>query len=120
MIKLVHVGLIVSDLERAGRFYEGVLGLHKIERPGLDFDGIWYGLEDGQQIHLMLLDNPYADCLLPEHGGRDRHLAMAVSDLDQIRDRLEAEGIMYTLSRSGRAALFCRDPDNNTLELIQQ
>jgi len=120
VVKLVHIGLVVSDLEVAARFYERVLGLYRIERPDLGFEGIWYGLEDGQQIHLMLLDNPYADCLLPEHGGRDRHIAMAVNNLDVIRDRLGAEGIIYTLSRSGRAALFCRDPDNNTLELIQQ
>ena len=119
-MKIVHIGLIVSDIEMAARFYERVLGLHRIERPDLGFEGIWYGLEDGQQIHLMLLDNPYADCLLPEHGGRDRHIAMAVNNLDVIRDRLDAEGIIYTLSRSGRVALFCRDPDNNTLELIQQ
>jgi catechol 2,3-dioxygenase-like lactoylglutathione lyase family enzyme len=54
-----------------------------------------------------------------EHGGRDRHIAMAVNDLDDIRDRLDAEDVRYTLSRSGRKALFCHDPDGNTVELIQ-
>jgi catechol 2,3-dioxygenase-like lactoylglutathione lyase family enzyme len=118
-MKLLHIGLIVSDLEVAGRFYEGALGLHRIQRPELGFDGLWYGLENGQQIHLMLLDNPFADCVLPEHGGRDRHIAMAVNGLDDVRGRLDVEGIGYTLSRSGRKALFCRDPDGNTIELIQ-
>ncbi|MGD9172505.1 MAG: glyoxalase, partial [Candidatus Thiodiazotropha sp.] len=54
----------------------------------------------------------------PEHGGRDRHTAFLVSDLDSIRDRLDQAGIIYTTSRSGRKALFCRDPDKNTIELI--
>jgi glyoxylase I family protein len=31
---------------------------------------------------------------------------------------LDGARIAYTLSRSGRAALFCRDPDGNALEFI--
>jgi glyoxylase I family protein len=54
------------------------------------------------------------------HGGRDRHLAALVSDLDAVAARLDGAGIGYTLSRSGRRALFVRDPDANTLELIEQ
>ena len=119
MMKIVHIGLLVSDLDQAALFYEKILGLFRIERPKLDFEGVWYGLDDGQQIHLMLLDNPYGGCVLPEHGGRDRHVAMSAPDLDDVRDRLDAEGVKYTLSRSGRKALFCRDPDGNTIELIQ-
>lgn len=30
-----------------------------------------------------------------------------------------ATGIPYTRSRSGRTALFCRDPDGNALEFIE-
>jgi hypothetical protein len=28
-------------------------------------------------------------------------------------------GVSYTASKSGRAALFCRDPDANTLEFVE-
>ena len=41
-----------------------------------------------------------------------------VQDLDGLAGRLELAGIPYTRSRSGRAALFCRDPDANALEFI--
>lgn len=116
-MRLLHAGLLVGDLQRAAYFYEGILGLQRAERPNLGFEGIFYALGDGQQIHLMLLDNPYAGCTLPQHGGRDRHLALGVNDLQAIRQRLEAAGITYTMSRSGRAALFCRDPDGNAIEL---
>lgn len=119
-MRLVHAGLIVSNLEAAGCFYEGALGLHRIERPELNFEGVWYGLDDGQQIHLMQLDNPYTDCVLPEHGGLDRHVALSVHNLDMVKARLDEKDISYTLSKSGRAALFCRDPDGNTIELIQK
>ncbi len=118
-MKIMHMGLLVSDLEQAVRFYEHVLGLVRIPRPELDFDGIWYGLENGQQLHLMQLENPYAHCKLPAHGGRDRHMALQVDDLAAIRRRLDAADVPYTLSRSGRVALFCRDPDDNTIELMQ-
>ena len=41
-----------------------------------------------------------------------------VDKLDPLRWALEKEGIDYTMSRSGRQALFCRDPDGNALEFI--
>jgi len=118
-MRIAHIGLIVADLHRAALFYERVLGLKRIERPELAFDGIWFGLEDGQQIHLMLLQNPYSECEKPAHGGRDNHVALQTSAFDAIRQRLDAAHIPYTTSKSGRAALFCRDPDSNTVELIK-
>jgi len=118
-MRIAHIGLIVSDLTRAASFYEQILGLSRIERPKLAFDGIWFGLAGDQQIHLMLLDNPYADCEKPEHGGRDNHVALQVNDYASIRQRLGAAHITYTTSKSGRKALFCRDPDGNTIELIK-
>jgi glyoxylase I family protein len=33
-------------------------------------------------------------------------------------ERLNQAGVTYTLSQSGRRALFCRDPDGNALEFI--
>ena len=117
-MRLVHAGLIVADLERAAQFYEGVLGLTRITRPALEFEGVWYGLTDGQQLHLMLLDNPYEGCEKPAHGGRDHHIALQSSDFDQMRTNLDEAGINYSMSRSGRKALFCRDPDGNTIELV--
>ncbi|WP_120798952.1 VOC family protein [Thiocapsa rosea] len=113
-----HVSLIVSDTARALAFYQGILELELApERPDLSFPGAWLWVGD-RQIHLLELPNPDPVAGRPEHGGRDRHLAMRVSSLDAITGRLEAAGLPYTLSRSGRRALFCRDPDGNALELI--
>jgi hypothetical protein len=36
-----------------------------------------------------------------------------------LKSRLDAAGVKYTASKSGRAALFCRDPDANTLEFVE-
>lgn len=116
---LHHVSLIVADTERALGFYRDVLGLETDPgRPELGFPGAWLRIGD-KQIHLLELPNPDPQQGRPAHGGRDRHVAMAVADLDALIERLEAAGIGYTLSRSGRRALFCRDADANTLELIE-
>jgi len=118
-MELLHVGLIIADLEASAAFYEGVLGLKRKVRPDLGFDGIFYGLGVNQELHLMRLPNPYEDTSLPMHGGRDRHVAFQVDDLAQIRCKLESMGIAYTMSKSGRNALFCRDPDGNAVELCE-
>lgn len=113
-----HVSLIVSDSDRALRFYEGVLELERVARPDLGFPGAWLAV-GSQQIHLLELPNPDPVSGRPEHGGRDRHLAMSIRDLERLRRALERAGVEYTLSRSGRRALFCRDPDGNALEFIE-
>lgn len=120
VLGLHHVSLIVADTGRALRFYTGVLGLEPDPgRPDLGFPGAWLGLGD-RQLHLLELPNPDPVDGRPAHGGRDRHTAVVVGDLDEFVRRLERAGVGYTLSRSGRRALFCRDPDGNTWELVEQ
>ena len=117
--EFLHASLLVSDLGQARAFYEGVLGLvPSAARPSMSFDGVWYEI-GAQQIHLLALPDPRRDAAHPQHGGRDRHIALAVADIDDARQALEQANIAYTLSRSGRPALFCRDPDGNALELVQ-
>lgn len=117
---LLHVGFLVSDLQTARHFYESVLGLKRLaDRPALPYPGEWYALNAQQQLHLMQLPNPDAASVRPGHGGRDRHVALGVTQLGQLKTRLDAAGVVYTCSLSGRPALFCRDPDGNTLEFIE-
>jgi len=116
---ILHITFLTSDQMRSRAFYEGVLGLTIYPaRPDLGFPGVWYALNERQQIHLMSLPDPEAGLQRPEHGGRDRHVALAVEDMAELEVRLGAAGVPFTKSRSGRAALFCRDPDGNALEFI--
>jgi len=118
-MRLHHVAIIVSDLTKASAFYEGVLGLEMDARPDLGFPGLFYRLGDGEQLHLMQIDNPYIGYEQPLHGGRDYHFALATADLEPLMARLDAQSIIYTRSRSGRAAIFFRDPDGNVIEVVQ-
>lgn len=117
---LLHATVLVSDLVRSRNFYEGVLGLQPDPaRPDMGFPGVWYEVGVQQQIHLMVLPNPEYGLQRPAHGGRDRHIALGVRGLAELQAGLQAAGIAFTRSRSGRAALFCRDPDDNALEFVE-
>lgn len=115
---LHHVSLLVSDLQRSTNFYIHVLGLEQDEsRPELPFQGMWFKI-GAQQIHLLCLDK-IASGTGAEHPGRDSHCAFSVSNINMIEEALKQEGIPYHMSKSGRRALFCRDPDGNGLEFVE-
>lgn len=115
---LDHVSLLVGDAEAARRFYAEVLGLVELPRPNLGFPGAWLSLGAGQALHLLELPDPDPREGRPEHGGRDRHFALRVAATAPFAERLAEQGIFFTRSRSGRDALFFRDPDGNAVELL--
>ena len=90
----------------------------ELARPDLGYPGAWLWVGN-LQIHLLELPNPDPLEGRPAHGGRDRHLALTVADIDPLQAALEAAGVGFTRSRSGRRALFCRDPDQNALEFVE-
>lgn len=115
---LHHASLIVADTAVSLRFYCDILGLQQTDRPDLGFPGVWLQLGK-QQIHLLQLENHDPITGRPEHGGHDRHIALSVPELSPVQYRLDKTEIAYTISRSGRKALFCRDPDGNALEILR-
>lgn len=117
--QIVHASLLVADTQKSLKFYVGVLGLElDTQRPKLGFPGAWLKV-GGQQVHLIELPNPDPVEGRPEHGGRDRHVAFRVRGIKELSMRLDLVNRDYTLSKSGRKALFCRDPDGNALEFIE-
>lgn len=116
---LHHASVLVSDTARALHFYHDLLGLPIDDsRPVMDFPGAWLWAGNGQ-IHLLELPERLAGMRPGGHGGRDWHIALEVNDLEAIKQALEHDRIACTVSRSGRRALFCRDPDGNAIELIE-
>ena len=119
IINIHHSSLLVLDTQASLKFYCGILNLNQLERPNLPFPGAW--LEIGaQQLHLLELENSDPTTGRPEHGGRDRHVAFNVLNLDLIKQALEEGDVVFTMSMSGRRALFCRDLDGNALEFIEK
>lgn len=114
-----HSSVIVADIGRALNFYCDLLGLEQDKsRPDLGYPGAWLTV-GAQQIHLMELPNPDPLEGRPAHGGRDRHIALRVTNLDIFVEHLSKADIKVSMSKSGRKAAFCRDYDANVIELIE-
>ena len=118
-LRIHHASVVVADSRRALRFYVDILGMQlDPSSPDLGFPGAWLWVGD-QQIHLLEVANPDTAEGRPAHVGRDRHTALQVRGLDELQQRLETADIPYSRSRSGRKAIFCRDPDGNGIELVE-
>ena len=116
-----HCGILVKDTEKSKRFYIDIFGFEDethLRPTTLPFDGAFLRCGDSQ-VHLMEL--PIIDPIdgRPEHGGRDRHVALTINNIDIIKEKLEGIGMPYTFSKSGRRALFCRDLDGNAYEFME-
>lgn len=109
---LNHVSLAVSDVARSAEFYQGLLGLEVVSRPGNG--GINLGLGSS---FLGLYD-------LPEPG-RVHHFCMGVKDYDadRLADRLREAGVEPSVNRdprsrtSGGDQLYFQDPDGTLVQL---
>lgn len=122
MIKsIAHASFLVADVEASLHFYRDILQItQNMTRPNFPFDGAWLDLGDsGQQLHLMQLPNPDPKEGRPAHGGKDKHIALVVENIDELAARLENAGVEISRSKSGRPAFFCRDPDGNALEFSE-
>jgi catechol 2,3-dioxygenase-like lactoylglutathione lyase family enzyme len=130
-MRLDHGGLLVSDVERAVRFYVDALGLEQVERPPtFDTPGAWLKVGDDHQIHLIgeteagraRTMNPGLD---PAEIaiGYGNHLALVVDDLDAVVARARAAGVEpggEIIARGdGVRRTFVTDPDRNMIELME-
>ena len=91
---LNHISIGVSNVERAAEFYQSLLGLQVVSRPGNG--GINLGLGDG---FLGLYSLPDI--------GRAHHFCLGVDDYDP-------DGIAAALTRAGLEARVDRNPTNRT------
>lgn len=109
----------VADTQKSIEFYMNTFGCIDIsQKRDLPYPGAFL-LFGKSEIHLMQLPNPDITDGRPAHGGRDRHIALSINNIDEIKSRLEDRKVNYTLSQSGRRALFCRDLDGNSFEFVE-
>ncbi len=106
-----HVSINVADVERSARFYQDLLGLEVVSRPGNG--GINLGLSDG-----------FLGCYSGQPG-RVSHFCIGVDDYDPVRI-VQALGPMGIQARvdtnprnrtSGGDQLYFNDPDGTPVQL---
>ncbi|KAA0055807.1 Lactoylglutathione lyase / glyoxalase I family protein [Cucumis melo var. makuwa] len=110
--------LAFTTLEYSARIWRGLQINEARPHDKLPYRGAWLWV-GAEMIHLMELPNPDPLSGRPEHGGRDRHTCIGIRDVSKLKAILDKAGIPYTLSKSGRPAIFTRDPDANALEFTQ-
>jgi catechol 2,3-dioxygenase-like lactoylglutathione lyase family enzyme len=92
-------------------FYGELLNLREVPLPPAlqQLDLIWYRLGD-TELHVFA-EEPRADT-------SGRHLCIEVSNLAELRQKLDAAGYTTedTIEIAGRPRFFCRDPFGNMLE----
>lgn len=116
-----HTALISSDVRRTVEFYQGLLGFPLIDMfENRDLPGsthFFFDVGNGNTVAFFDLPGvdigPYAEVL-----GGLHHLAISMEPQhwQEIRDRMDAEGIEYQLE-SG-SSIYFRDPDGARVELI--
>ncbi|MFH5181766.1 VOC family protein [Paenibacillus sp. TAB 01] len=113
-----HVSIAVRDLARAKAFYEQVLGLQEMERPPFDFQGAWYAVGTGQQLHLIVHEGE--TLRQGEIDTRDGHFAIRVASYKETKAWLEKTGVPFEArphARAGFPQIYVLDPDRNVIEL---
>ena len=128
-MRIQHVGLVVSDLERSRGFYRDALGLEEVPRPAsFAFDGAWFRF-GGTEIHLLSEAHTTGGAGQGDAGpgvalGLTQHLAFEVDDLGEACERLATVGVSLDggpMPRGdGVVQVFFRDPDGYVLELFQR
>jgi catechol 2,3-dioxygenase-like lactoylglutathione lyase family enzyme len=143
IISADHTGITVSNLERSLVFWRDVLGFefshiaHQKGELAREITGI-----EGAEIKLAVLKTPgghkieLLEYLAPADRKRTNfrpcdvgfvHVALLVEDLDVVLGRIAASGYKaagkpQTLTRgpnAGKRAVYVRDPDGTTIELMQ-
>lgn len=123
ILNLAEAALYVSDLDRAAQFYRQVLGLPQTAR----FEDSCF-LQTGRDSTLILFDLQKLssrESVIPAHGAHGRgHVALAVpgEQMAAWRERLQQAGVEIEHEQDwpqGTHSLYFRDPDGNSLELIE-
>jgi catechol 2,3-dioxygenase-like lactoylglutathione lyase family enzyme len=117
---LHHAAVIVTDVERARRFYGGVLGLSELPRPDFGFDGVWYRVGAHQELHLIVYPEARTLRGTTAIDGRDGHFAMRVRSYTQTLEHLRTHGVPYRAlpdNPTPWAQIYVTDPDGNVIEL---
>ncbi len=114
-LSIDHVALHVIDLQHSGNFFEHVLRLEPISRPAFSFDGKWYRLSAGQELHLIRRDPAPRTQV-----DRDDHFALLVDDINEWQQHLVSIGVEHAPPKQrpdGAHQIFLQDPDGHFIEL---
>ncbi len=123
MLEAARVILFAKDLKAMLAFYEGILGLERLSSPedSEDFVSLSAG---GIQISLHKIPQRYAKNIKITDPPTPREsipmkVAFRVENVDEMRARLESQGVEMRKIQKGRNLCFCDgiDPEGNIFQI---
>ena len=135
-----HVGIVVNEIEKQLFFYRDLLGLeilyHEIESgkfletilsiSEVKIDIYKLGIKGStivELLHYLDKDSESKDKYINDNG--ITHFAITISDLDNVYNNLKSYGVEFLStpqvnSSKTHQVCFCRDFENNLIELVQE
>ncbi len=115
---VAHIALFVKDIEKARKFYSGLLGY---EEPFLLKNN------DGSLslTFVKINERQYIELFPKREAGSDRlnHISLEVDDAEAMRRYLATKGVKVPdklpVGRSGNANFNIKDPAGHTVEIVQ-
>jgi catechol 2,3-dioxygenase-like lactoylglutathione lyase family enzyme len=128
LTQLEHYLVLTHDLVRTRDFYRDALGLREGARPPLGFPGHWLYAGDVPCIHIAEWNTyrAHSDAAgisvsIPAPGtGPLDHVAFNAVDVGEVKARLSAHGITYSVNdvpAAGLTQLFLNDPNGVKVEI---
>jgi catechol 2,3-dioxygenase-like lactoylglutathione lyase family enzyme len=121
----LDVGVLVRDIQTSLAFYEGLLGLKKVQEMPVHF-GTMHRLQFGDSF-VKLIDPkqvPPAGPQGPDQALGFRYLTFQVSNLDEVCAACAEAGVKFDIEKSefmqGVTIAVVRDPDGNVVEFVQR
>jgi len=119
ILGISHAAFYVTDMARARAFYENYLGFASPFTLPRQHGGelVWIKINDRQTVELFPGSevSPQADRLY--------HIAIETDDAEAMRVYLQAKGIPVPektpVGKIGNANYFIKDPNGNTVEIVQ-
>jgi catechol 2,3-dioxygenase-like lactoylglutathione lyase family enzyme len=126
-LRILHAGILVSDLPAAQRFYAGVLGFSDTwrgSRSGVELSWTNMKVPDGEDYLEFML---HAQWPAPDARGTAHHACLEVPDVEVARARLLERAAAASYSRplearvgtNRRRQLNLFDPDGTRVELME-
>ena len=131
IVRALHVGISVKDMERSLKWYRDVLGFEKTKdfyAPPLGARICFIRGCGGFEIELFQYDDPKEipeDRRVPNTDLQTigtKHAAFETDDMKALKERFVACGvdIAHEVTMTGESVMFIRDPDGVLIELIQK
>ena len=121
----IDIGIICSDIGKSLGFYEGILGLEKVQEMPLPF-GTMHRMAFGESF-VKLIDPttvpPAGQIGLTKALGF-RYLTFQITNIDEVCQACEDNGIEFEIPKQelmpGVTIAMVKDPDNNTVEFVER